>query len=1101
MQWLPDAPPGLPRGRRWFLNRFIMASSLQIQLLGTCQLRDHGQLLPLPQARLQALLSYLVLHRHTPLSRQQVAFSFWPDTTETQAQGNLRKALYDLRRQLPVLESYLEVNAATLQWRPDAAYTLDVAVFEAALAQADQADQIQAKQAALEQAVACYTGDLLPECYDEWLLAVRERLRQRYLTALEELIRLLEAQRDYRAAATYAQQLLQADPLHEVTYRTLMHLYIQQGDRARALRVYHTCMTVLQEELGVEPGPETQAIYQQLLHLADLPVAQQSPVPASAVRLVGRQREWAALQQAWRQATQGHPHLVLIAGEPGIGKSRLADELRQWVERQGHVAVATRAYAAEGSLAYAPIADWLRSAALRPQVAQLDAVWLSEVARLLPELLIERPDLPTPSPLLESWQRRHLHEALAQAIGAVDRPLLLVLDDLQWCDEETLTWLHFRLRADAQARLLVVGTARLEEVTADHPLLTLTRGLRQAGTLVEIELAPLDALETAALAAEVAGHSLTEAQAAALYTQSEGSPLFVVELVRAAGQDSLLDAPLPPKVRAVLDARLAQLSPAARELAGLAAVMGRAFGVEVLTQAHAADGGDEDALVQGLDELWQRRILREQGARAYDFSHDKLREAAYGQVSPARRRQLHHRVAQTLEQVNAANLDAVSGQIAAHYEQAGLLQPAVEFYARAAEVAQRIYSHADAVTYLTKALASLEQLPPTPDRLQQELRLYFVLAGSQTYLHGVSASEVEDAYRRTRVLAEQVGDDLQYLRGLLGLEISAMTRGQVHTACALGEEALAHAQRLGDPAALSMAQVVLGISILHRGDWQISRRLLEQTAGFKDEDLDPAWRLVWPHHVGSANRRHLAMVLWHLGYPDRSLRLISDTVTQATEIAHLYSLAAALSWSAWLHQFRREPAQAQVHAEQAISLARQHGFPYWHFHGMALEGWAWAQQGQVAAGIARMEEGLSARQGIAAQLHDPSFKVLLAEGYGLAGEPAQGLAVLDDALGQVEATGEHFAEAEIYRLQGELRQMQGAPLREIETCLLRGLAVARQQGAKSLELRAALGLARVWQQGRRVEAHDLLAGIYARFTEGFDTPDLIDARTLLAALA
>src|SRR5690606_37854273 len=237
---------------------------------------------------------------------------------------------------------------------------------------------------------------------------------------------------------------------------------------------------------------------------------------------------WAVLQQAWRQATQGHPHLVLIAGEPGIGKSRLADELRQWVERQGHVAAATRAYAAEGSLAYAPIADWLRSAALRPQVAQLDAVWLSEVARLLPELLVERPDLPLPSPLLESWQRRHLHEALAQAIGAVDRPLLLVLDDLQWCDEETLTWLHFRLRPDAQARLLVVGTARLEEVAAGHPLLTLLRDLRQAGTLAEIELAPLDALETAALAAEVAGRSLTEAQAAALYTQSEGSPLFVV---------------------------------------------------------------------------------------------------------------------------------------------------------------------------------------------------------------------------------------------------------------------------------------------------------------------------------------------------------------------------------------------------------------------------------------------------------------------------------------------------------------------------------------------------------------------------------------------
>jgi DNA-binding SARP family transcriptional activator len=1079
-----------------------MPPALQIFLLGTCQLRDLGQPLRLPQARLQALLSYLLLHRDAPLSRQQVAFCFWPDTGEAQAQANLRKALYDLRRQLPVLDRFLQIDALTLQWRSDAPFTLDVAEFEAALARAEQAGATEPRQAALEQAIACYTGDLLPECYDEWLLAARERLRQSYLAALEELVRLLEVRRDFRAAASYALQLLQADPLHEVTYRTLMQLYIQQGDRARALRVYHTCMTTLQEELGVEPSPETQAIYQQLLHLADVPVAPAALAPAAGtIPLIGRPREWAALQQAWQQAVQGQPHFVLIAGEPGIGKSRLADELRQWVERQGFAAAATRAYAAEGSLAYAPVADWLRSPALRPQVAQLDAVWMSEVARLLPELLVERPDLPALPALAESWQRRRLHEALAHAVGAGDRPLLLVLDDLQWCDEETLSWLHFRLRFAAQPRLLVVGTARLEEVAVDHPLLALARGLRQEGTLVELEVGPLDAPATAALAAEVAGQSLTAAQAAALYAQSEGSPLFVVEMVRAAGQDTMLDGALPPKVQAVLDARLAQLSPATRALAELAAVVGRAFAVEVLAQAHAADGGNEDALVRGLDELWQRRLIREQGTRAYDFSHDKLREAVYVQVSPARRRQLHRHVAQALEQVDAADLDPVSGQIAAHYEQAGLLQPAADFYTHAADVAQRIYAHADAVSYLTKALALLEQLPRTPDRLRQALWLHFVLAGSQTLLHGVSSHEVEAVYRRAHVLAEQVEDDLLHLRALLGQEVSAMTRGQVREARALGEEALAFARQIENPLALGMAQVVLGISILQCGEWQASRRLLEQSAAFKDEELDPAWRLVWPHHVGLGNRRHLAMALWHLGYPDQAVQLIDATVVQATEIAHLYSLAAVLQWSVWLHQLRREPALVQAQAEQVVTLARQHNFPYWYYRGLVLEGWARMQQGQVAAGIARMEEGLSAKKAMAAHLHAPPFMVMLAEAYGRAGEPARGLAILDEALAQVVATGERFGEAEIYRYQGELRLMQGAPTPEVEALLLRGLAVARQQEAKSLELRAALSLARLWQQRRRSEAHDLLAGVYTWFSEGFDTADLIDARTLLAALA
>jgi len=1078
-----------------------MPPDLQINLLGICQLYDRGQPLRLAQPRLQALLCYLALHRDTPLSRQQLAFSFWPDTGEARAQANLRKALYDLRRQLPVLERYLQIDADTLRWRPDAAFTLDVAEFGAALEQANHAEQTQARQAPLEQAVARYTGDLLPNCYDEWLLAEREQLRQRYLAALEEVIHLLETQRDYRGAATYAQRLLQADPLHEATYRTLMELYVQQGDRARALRVYHTCMTVLQEELGVEPGPETQAIYQQLLHLGETPVSQQSPATAGIVPLVGRQREWAVLQQAWQEAIRGKPGMVLIAGEPGIGKSRLADELRQWVERWGYASASTRAYAAESSLAYGLVADWLRSAALRPQAAQLEAVWLSEVARLLPELLVERPDLPAPAPLMESWQRLRFHEAMARAMGAGDRPLLLVLDDLQWCDEETLAWLHFRLRFDAQARLLVVGTVRPEEVSDGHPLLTLTRGLRHEDTLVEIELGPLDASETSALAAKVAGRSLTAAQAVALYAQSAGSPLFVVEMMRAAGQDGVLDTALPPKVQAVLDARLAQLSPSTRELAGLAAVVGRAFAVEVLALAHAADGGDEDTLVRGLDELWQRRLIREQGTRAYDFSHDKLRDAVYAQIAPAQRKRLHHRVALALEQVNAGDLDPVCGQIAAHYEQAGLLQPAADFYGRAAEVAQRIYAHADAVSYLTRALALIELLPRTPDRHRKELWLLFVLAGSQTLLRGVSSPEVEDAYRRTHELAGQVGDELQRLRALFGLEVSAMTRGQVLTARALGQEALAFAQSIENPLALGMAQVLLSISILHQGEWQTSRRLLEQTVAIKDDDLDPAWRLIWPHHIGLGNRRHLAMVLWHVGYPDQAIQWIDDAVVLATEMAHSYSVAAGLNWYAWIHQLRREPVLAQARAQQGIAVASQYGFPYWHARCSVVEGWARVQQGQVTAGIGQIEEGLAALQAMAARLHNPPFKVMLAESYGLAGEPAQGLAVLDEALLQVEATGERFAEAEIYRLQGELRLMQGAPIPEVESHLLRSLAVARQQGARSLELRATLSIARLWQQSRGSEAYDLLAGIYAGVTEGFDIPDLIEARTLLAALA
>ncbi len=498
--------------------------TLQIRLLGDFQLLYDGNLITnLHQARLQSLLAYLVLHRDAPQARQRLAFLFWPDSSEAQARANLRRALYDLRVVLPTLEDFVRIDSQSLQWRPDAPFELDVAVFEDLLAQSMQTRQSAAIQDTLEQVVTRYSGDLLPASYDEWVLHERERLRQRYLHALEQLVHLLEDRREYQVAIAHAQRLLQADALQESTYRTLMRLHVQTGDRALALRVYHTCATLLQQELGVSPSPETQAAYQDLLHLDALPIAQTVPAPASGeLPLVGRQREWEVLQSAWRMAVRGQPSFVLIAGEAGIGKTRLAEELLQWANRQGVATAKTRSYAAEGQFAYAPVTEWLRTGAIRPQVAQMERIWLVEVARLLPELLVERPDLSPPQPLTDSWQRQRFREALARALVAGKQPLLLVIDDLQWCDPETLEWLHYLLRFAKPARLLIVGTVRPEEVASDHPLLTLTRNLHQEGKLLEIELGRLDAAETAALAAQVAGHELDGDLSAALYAETEG---------------------------------------------------------------------------------------------------------------------------------------------------------------------------------------------------------------------------------------------------------------------------------------------------------------------------------------------------------------------------------------------------------------------------------------------------------------------------------------------------------------------------------------------------------------------------------------------------
>ena len=340
-----------------------------------------------------------------------------------------------------------------------------------------------------------------------------------------------------------------------------MLLHAQRGDRAGALRVDHQCVSALAQELGVEPGPDTRTLYERILnHPGAYTTAPQS---ADSFPLVDREEAWQTLLAAWQAAPQAGPSLVLIRGEAGIGKTRLAEELLRWVEGHHLPTASTRAYAAEGRLAYAPIAAWLRTDAYRERLARLEDVWLAELARVLPELLAQRPDLPAPQPLTESWQRQRLFEAIAHAILLDARPSLLHIDDLQWCDGDTLECLHYLLRRDPRAPLLVLGTARDEEVDGSHPLAPWLDRLRPSGRLVEIELTPLTQTAVSELAGEVAGHRLTASEIEVLYRQTEGNPLFVVEMVRAglvlpaaqpAADDSAGVYTLPPRVKAILHA-------------------------------------------------------------------------------------------------------------------------------------------------------------------------------------------------------------------------------------------------------------------------------------------------------------------------------------------------------------------------------------------------------------------------------------------------------------------------------------------------------------------------------------------------------------------
>jgi DNA-binding SARP family transcriptional activator len=910
---------------------------LSISLLGDfCISHDGAPVTDVDTPRLQSLLAYLLLHRDAPQSRAHLAFLFWPDTSEAQARTNLRNLLHHLRRALPNTDSYLDASGQTVQWRCDAPFALDVADFNNALAPAEQAQPIgdsAAVREALERAVALYKGDLLPSCYDDWIIPQREGLRRAYLSALERLVRMLEDQRDYQAAICNAQRLLRHDPLHEAMYRRLIRLYALTGDRAGALRVYHTCATVLQRELDVEPSAATRQAYEQLLGGETRPSPTVSATTAFSP-LVGREREWAQMLQAWRSvAAGGKPHVVLLRGEAGIGKTRLVEDLQQWAARQGIASANAHCYAVEGDLAYAPATAWLRA---HPLVL-LDDVWLAEIARLLPEVLAQRPDLARPVALTETWQRQRLFEALSYAILGAKQPLLLTIDDLQWCDRDTLEWLHFFLRFDRAARLLVVGAYRPEEIGETHPLLSLLQALRLEEQVIEIDLQPLDEVATQTLAALVAGVEISKETAHLLYRETEGNPLFVVETVRAglplhdkqlhAGlPDNSLpgDMGLPSKVRSVLEARLAQVSPPTRELAGLAATIGREFSFKLLAKS---SGCDEETLVRELDELWQRRIVREHGLDAYDFSHDKLREVAYNSLSAARRLLLHRHVAQALEILQAADLDPVSHQVAAHYERAGLPEQAVPYYVRAAEVARKVFANDEAIALLQRGIALVDDERPGAGRGE---RNYEVAAHLWEGLGDILELKVQhdkalQAYQNAQAQVPHVHPVWQ---ARLHRKAGAVMREQ-----RLYVDALDACQR---------AEIALG------------EQSGEDTGRWWDEWLEVQVEKVWAHYwlaqwpemdalvnkiqpvvqergsVAGRMRYLMASCLMHLR---RERYTVSDEMLANSR----ESLAASREWGSlktriecqfelgFLHLWRRELDEAEQHLQAALELAETSG--------------------------------------------------------------------------------------------------------------------------------------------------------------------------------
>ena len=844
--------------------------------------------------------------------------------------------------------------------------------------------------------------------------------------------------------------------------------------------------------------------------------------PRGLTPLVGREQDVALLLERWAQSTAGQGQGVLLGGDAGIGKSRLVQMVTERAESAGAACLTFRCSPYHTNSALYPVLAHLERrlqfgsdatpGAPGDQLAQIlraSSVALDEaVPPFAAPLAVPLAD--RSAPRSRSPQRQHTLDALVAWLLAetARQPVLAVWEDLHWADPSTLELLGLVLDQLPTARLCLLGTARPEFRPPWGPRSSLTQRTLSRLTRPQVAAMVTHCAGSKALPAAVMEH---------IVARSDGVPLFAEELTKAvlaagALQEQAdryeLTGPLPAfaiptTLHDALLARLDRLGDA-KAVAQLGAVLGRTFSHELL---RAVAPLAELGVWRGLGQLVEAEVLYQRGVppqATYLFKHALLQEAAYQSLLRSTRQQYHAHIAQVLAERFPETAETQPELLAHHYTAAGLAAAAVDYWQRAGALALRRSAHVEAIAHLTKGLEVLQTLPDTPARTQHELRLQSPLIWALVDIKGYTAPEAYCAATRVYELASQVGDIGRLLSGLAGVFVFHAMRGEWHTARQWAEEFCTVAQRTGHPYALLAGHFLLGETLLSLGELARAREHLEHAMALYDPQQHRPQVSGSHQDLGVLCHVHAASVLGMLGYPDQARQRSQAALRLAQELAHPYSLTLALASTAVSHIHLGDFPAAQAQAEAAIALATEQGFALWLAQGTFLRGWALAAQGQVEEGMAQMRQGLDALRATG----DRSAlgrEAVLAEVLGHAGQADAGLRLLAEALAAVPTTGERVFEAEMHRCKGELLLVQAGnrqPWAEAEACFRHALDVARQQQAKSWELRAAISLSRLWQrQGKRATAYELLAEVYGWFTEGFDTADLKEAKALLEELA
>jgi class 3 adenylate cyclase/predicted ATPase len=832
-----------------------------------------------------------------------------------------------------------------------------------------------------------------------------------------------------------------------------------------------------------------------------------------ATPLIGREEELELLSRRWAQAKAGKGQVVLISAEPGIGKSRLAEAFRQSLEGEQHTRLRYFCSPHHQDSALFPVITQLERAAgferRDPPVARLDKLeaLLGPNApadgefQLLAELLsVPFEDRYPAINLTPQRKKEKTFEVLLRQLAGLARqqPTLTIFEDLHWADPTSRELLDISVERVEHLPVLLIATFRPEfqpSWTGQPHVTTLSLrrlGRRESGNLIQSLIG--------------SGTSLSEEVIDEILVRTDGVPLFVEELTKAVleGAQITLASPaslaVPATLHASLMARLDRLGPTAKEIAQVGAAIGREFPYEVLV---AASQCNEAEMQDGLGRLVDTGLLLQRGVTpqaTFSFKHALVRDAAHSTLLRGARQHLHARIAEALEAYSPELIDNQPELLAQHYAEAGLVEKSVACWGKAGHSSTARSAMAEAAAQFQKGLDQLALLPETPERRRQELEFCSALGAVLLARSGYAAPETGQAYARARVVWSQLDFPSEYLQVPWGQWLHRVNRAELALALSFAQDLLNLSRQRKDDGGLVLGRLCSGVSMLVGGRFRSARSHLEEDAA----NCGPAFSrsLVYTAglHPWVLSQIFLGMSIFCLGYPDQAVARSNAALVEARRLAHPPTLAMGLVNGTRLLSLDGDATVLGQWVDQVVTVTGEQGFPHWRAQGMIFRGWAKVKNGDVADGISTLRSSLIAYRSTGAELWMPYYLALEARAREIAQQIEEGLTLLDEALEIVERTGERWFAAELNRHKGQLLMRQGHT-EAAEGLYRKALSIAEEQEAKLWELRAVVSLARLWRdQDRRTEARNLLALIYGWFTEGFDTPDLKEARALLGEL-